>query len=174
MSRDARFLHAVALASIIVVPTFAASVRTTNFIVTAANQKQANEIATAAEIYRRKLAIEWLKRELPRWEQPCPIHVTVDPRLGAGGQTSFMFRNRQPFGWEMSMQGSYERILDSVLPHEITHTIFATHFGQPLPRWADEGACTTVEHASEKQRQQDWLVRFVDQRRGIPSIACLQ
>ena len=37
------------------------------------------------------------------------------------------------------------RILDSVLPHEITHTIFATHFGQPLPRWADEGACTTVD-----------------------------
>ena len=49
----------------------------------------------------------------------------------------------------MRVIGTPERILDSVLPHEVTHTVMATHFGQPLPRWADVGICTTVEHAAE-------------------------
>jgi hypothetical protein len=68
----------------------------------------------------------------------------------------------------MEIQGSRERLLDSVLPHEVTHTIFATHFGGPLPRWADEGACTTVEHSSERKKQELWLIRFLKTERGIP------
>jgi hypothetical protein len=69
----------------------------------------------------------------------------------------------------MQIQGTRERLLDSVLPHEVTHTIFATHFGGPLPRWADEGACTTVEHASEKAKQDRLLIRFLThENRGIP------
>ena len=59
------------------------------------------------------------------------------------------------------------RVLDSVLPHEITHTIFATHFGRPLPRWADEGACTTVEHVSEREKQYALLIQFLTTNRGI-------
>jgi hypothetical protein len=55
-----------------------------------------------------------------------------------------------------------------VLPHEVTHTIFATHFGRPLPRWADEGACTTVEHVSEKSKQEKLLYQFLTTNRGIP------
>jgi hypothetical protein len=73
-----------------------------------------------------------------------------------------------PVAWKMTIQGSRERILDSVLPHEITHTIFATHFGRPLPRWADEGACTTVEHPSEIAKQQQMLIEFLTTNRGIP------
>ncbi|MGH9198154.1 MAG: hypothetical protein ACRD1T_20775, partial [Acidimicrobiia bacterium] len=52
-------------------------------------------------------------------------------------------------------------------PHEVTHTIFATHFGRPLPRWADEGACTTVEHDSEKHKQHRMLYEFLTTGRGI-------
>jgi hypothetical protein len=78
-----------------------------------------------------------------------------------------MFAQGRPFGWQMTIQGSRERLLDSVLPHEITHTIFATHFGRPLPRWADEGACTTVEHISEKTKQQRLLINFLTTGRGI-------
>ncbi|MCA9211728.1 MAG: hypothetical protein KDB27_01590 [Planctomycetales bacterium] len=149
-------------------PIFAASHRTENFIVTAPNRQQAVQVAEAAERFRRDLSLEWLERELPRWPEPCPIRVDVDPRKGAGGATSFSFQNQQPFGWEMNIQGSFERIMDSVLPHEVTHTIFATHFGGPLPRWADEGACTTVEHASERQKQEGWLIQFIQEQRGIP------
>ena len=158
------FIGALACAA----PAPAASYRTANFFVTARDRNHAKQIGDAAETYRRELAMEWLDRELPRWPQPCPIEADVDPRKGASGATSFSFHNRQPRGWEMDVQGSFERIMDSVLPHEVTHTIFATHFGGPLPRWADEGACTTVEHPSERQKQEGWLIRFIQEQRGIP------
>jgi hypothetical protein len=137
-------------------------------MVSAPTQQLANEICQAAEQYRRDLAIEWLGRELPPWQELCPIRADVAPGLGAGGATSFVFRSGTPTEWRMNIQGSRERILDSVLPHEITHTIFATHFGRPLPRWADEGACTTVEHESEKAKQDRFLVQFLTTDRGIP------
>jgi hypothetical protein len=153
-------------AAAVIISGLGASHRTTNFIVSAPNRPLAQEIGIAAERYRGNLAREWLNRDLPQWSEPCPITVEISPH--AGGETSFIFRGRQPFGWRMRIQGSRERILDSVLPHEITHTIFATHFGQPLPRWADEGACTTVEHESERRKQDQWLLRFLQQDRGIP------
>jgi hypothetical protein len=67
----------------------------------------------------------------------------------------------------MEVVGTPERILDSVLPHEVTHTVLATHFGRPLPRWADEGICTTVEHDSEKAKHEAKLREFLSTRRGI-------
>ncbi|MCA9267073.1 MAG: hypothetical protein KDA41_01315 [Planctomycetales bacterium] len=161
-------LSAVALFCLSTSAVDAAGYRTTNFVVTAATPQIAQAIGDLAEQYRRDLAIEWLGHELPQWSQPCPITAQVSPQLGAGGATSFMFDRGQPFGWRMSIQGSYERVLDSVLPHEVTHTIFATHFGQPLPRWADEGACTTVEHESETTKQHHNLIRFLQTQRGIP------
>ena len=91
----------------------------------------------------------------------------MSPNLGAGGATSFVFDRGEVFNWTMTIQGSEERILDSVLPHEITHTIFASHFRRPLPRWADEGACTTVEHPVERARQHRLLIEFLTTGRGI-------
>ncbi|MCE9547275.1 MAG: hypothetical protein K8T25_17525, partial [Planctomycetia bacterium] len=111
--------------------------------------------------------IEWLGRELPPWQSPCPITANVADGLGAGGATSFVFERGQVGGWQMTIQGSAQRILDSVLPHEITHTIFATHFREPLPRWADEGACTTVEHPDERNRHERMLISFLQTGRGI-------
>ena len=67
----------------------------------------------------------------------------------------------------MSIQGSAERLLDSVLPHEITHMVFASRFRQPLPRWADEGGATSVEHASEKNKHRQMLSQFLRTGRGI-------
>ncbi|MFZ4731145.1 MAG: hypothetical protein ACOYK7_01240 [Pirellulales bacterium] len=148
-------------------PVLAAGYRTANFIVDAPTPEQARRIGDAAEQYRHDLAIEWLGGPLPRWSRPCPIRAQVAPQLGAGGATSFVFDAGEVFGWTMSIQGSEERILDSVLPHEITHTIFASHFRRPLPRWADEGACTTVEHPVERARQHRLLIEFLTTQRGI-------
>ncbi len=142
-----------------------ASYRTKNFIVNAPSQEFAKQVGDMAEMYRRELAIAWLGKAMPNWAEPCPIRV--EPGGGAGGATSFMFHQGEVFGWQMQIQGSPQRILDSVLPHEVTHTVFATHFRQPLPRWADEGACTTVEHESERMKQQRMLVQFLRTGRGI-------
>ena len=163
---DARLARAAILVAALV--SMGASYRTQNFVVTAPTPQMAEQIGRQAETFRRDLATLWLGKPLPNWGQPCPIRAQVAENLGAGGATSFMFDKGEVFGWTMQIQGSLERILDSVLPHEVTHTIFASHFRRPLPRWADEGACTTVEHASERTKQQQMLVSFLRTNRGIP------
>ena len=148
----------------------AADYSTTNFVIRAPDGRFAQQVGQAAETYRRELAVRWLGEELAPWPEKCPIVVRIEPQ--AYGQTSFGFAvglaRSQPTGWQMEVCGSPERILDSVLPHEITHTIFATHFGRPLPRWADEGACTTVEHESERSKNHQLLFQFFNERRTIP------
>ena len=148
-----------------------APVESANFVVYANDRLMAAKVSQAAEGFRKSLATQWLGRELPNWPQKCPIRVSIEPH--AGGETSFAFvmngSNRGvPVDWEMKVFGSPERILDAVLPHEVTHTIFATHFGRPLPRWADEGACTTVEHVSERNKNHHMLLEFLTTSRGIP------
>jgi hypothetical protein len=144
----------------------AAGYRTTNFVVSAPTPQLAKEIGDTAEECRKRLAIEWLGQEMPPWSRPCPIHAQL--ASGAGGATSFVFNRGEVYDWKMNIQGSRERLLDSVLPHEVTHTIFASHFRRPLPRWADEGACTTVEHRSEVAKQERMLIEFLKTNRGIP------
>ena len=146
----------------------AAGYKTTNFTVSAPTPQLAKEIGDRAEDCRRDLAMLWLGQEMPTWSKPCPIHAKVGANLGAGGATRFVFDRGEVFGWKMNIQGSRERILDSVLPHEVTHTVFASYFRRPLPRWADEGACTTVEHRSEIAKQEGMLIRFLKDKRGIP------
>lgn len=162
---EARFSSAALIAVSLL--SLGATYPTQNFIIHAPTPEIAQAMGQAGEKYRRDLSLEWLGRELPPWQDPCPITVQVGQHLGAGGATSFMFDNGRPFGWQMTIQGSYERLLDSVLPHEITHMILATHFGRPLPRWADEGAATSVEHTSEKNKQQHLLINFLTTGRGI-------
>ncbi|RMF92641.1 MAG: hypothetical protein D6741_14690, partial [Planctomycetota bacterium] len=164
---DARFYRAAFCASILLWCT-GASYATRNFVVESPDPQFARQMAEAAEQYRRDLAVLWLGHELPNWSSPCPITVKDGPNLGAGGATTFVFDKGEVFGWQMTIQGSRERLLDSVLPHEITHMIFASHFRQPLPRWADEGGATCVEHISERQKHRTMLVRFLQTRRGIP------
>ncbi len=144
-----------------------AGYRTPNFVVQAPTPEMAHEIGDAAERCRKELAELWLGRTLPDWSRPCPITARVKPGLGAGGATTFLFDRGEVYGWRMNIQGSHERVLDSVLPHEVTHTVFASHFRQALPRWADEGACTTVEHPAERAKQEKMLVNFLTHRRGI-------
>ncbi len=141
-----------------------------NFIVFASSPEWAAQVAEVAEQHRRELAVYWLGKELPTWSERCPIHVHSSPQLGAGGETQFTLLPDRVGRWMMTVQGTRQRVLDSVLPHEITHTIFATHFapfGDYMPRWADEGACTTVEHPAEKEKHAHFLQRFLRTGRGL-------
>ncbi len=145
-------------------------VQSENFIVFASTADWAKQVAQVAEEQRRDLALYWLGQELPAWPQRCPLHVQDAENLGAGGETRFALSRGIPGDWMMSVQGTRERILDSVLPHEITHTIFATHFGRTnkyVPRWADEGAATTVEHEEEKKKHRHFLKQFLQTGRGL-------
>lgn len=147
---------------------FAAQFATTNFVVTAESVPFARQVAETAESSRRELAILWLGVELPAWSAPCPIHVKSGERLGAGGETSFTFKGNEVFGWTMKIQGTRERILDSVVPHEVSHMILASYFRRPVPRWIDEGAATSIEADAERSNYRRMLIEFLNTSKGIP------
>ena len=146
----------------------AASVASPNFLVTAPSEAVARRVAEVAEFQRKKLAMLWYGYELDNWGNRCTVEVDADPNKGAGGSTSFKFSGGEVYGWRMRVQGSVERILDSVIPHEVNHTILACYFRRKVPRWADEGAATIFEHDSERQRQIDEIQQVMHDGRRIP------
>lgn len=176
---DARTLGlALALFAAWVAPGFSQQVlgrrfvsETPNFRIFAQSPELATEVGQMAEEYRRHLAMHWLGRELSPWLEKVPVMVQSSPNLPASGETKYTLAAGSIRNIQMFLSGTRERILDSVLPHELTHTVLATHFapsGKPVPRWADEGACTTVEHSSERSKHDMMLVRFLSERRCFP------
>ena len=176
---DARTVGlALALCATLVAPGFSQQVlgrrfvsETPNFRIFAQSPELATEVGQMAEEYRRHLAMHWLGRELSPWMEKVPVMVQSSPNLPASGETKYTLAAGSIRNIQMFLSGTRERILDSVLPHELTHTVLATHFapsGKPVPRWADEGACTTVEHASERSKHDMMLVRFLSERRCFP------
>lgn len=163
---EARLIRTALLAAVLMV-SMGARFQSANFIVETPDPRLAAQIAQTAEHFRREMAVQWLGQAMPNWAQPCMMTVQVGPNLGAGGATTFIFDHGEVFGWRMTIQGSAERILDSVLPHEITHMVYASHFRRPLPRWADEGGATSTEHVSEKQKHRTMLAQFLRTGRGI-------
>jgi hypothetical protein len=156
---------------ILFVTAAGAQYETANFSVSHAPTSEfAKQCCETAEQCRREMSILWLGNILPDWSAKCPISVNVGDNLGAGGFTSFIPCHGEVYGWEMNIQGSAKRILDSVLPHEITHMILASHFRQPLPRWLDEGAATSTEHPDEKENYRRMLRIFLSEesRKGLP------
>ena len=158
---DAHILWRIGALLPLLLLTTGATYETANFVADAPSAESAQQFAETAEQCRKDLAIRWLGKSLPDWSAKCPVKVHVGDDLGAGGKTSFIFENGEVFDWEMEIQGSHERILDSVLPHEITHMILASHFRAPIPRWLDEGMATSVEHHSEKANYRRMLRHYL-------------
>lgn len=145
-----------------------ANARSQNFVVSTVDPDFAQALLKQAETCRREQALEWFGKELPPSPQPISLTaVDVGPQVLASGVTQFGFSGTTPHGFQMVVAGSKERILDSVLPHEVLHTVFASFFGRPVIRWADEGCCTTTEHASERKKQDKLLIEFLHTDRGI-------
>ncbi|MEK0427144.1 MAG: hypothetical protein RJB11_3235 [Planctomycetota bacterium] len=177
-----RFSWAMALACLCCFVAFPASllgqqlgqrflVESQHFRVMSQDLEFAKRVATMADAYRNHLAIHWLGHDLPPWSEKVPLVVNTSPNLPASGETKYTLMGGTIRSIQMVVSGTKERIIDSVLPHEMTHTVLATHFaasGKPVPRWADEGACTTVEHSSERNKHDVMLVKFLTENRGIP------
>ncbi|MBY0512728.1 MAG: hypothetical protein K2P78_02310 [Gemmataceae bacterium] len=149
----------------------AATFETTNFSVEAPDPALAKKFGETAEFYRREKALEWLGHEMPNWPQKCPIQVTVNMG-GAGGATNFTFgvdgsgRGVVTRQW-MEIRGDVKQLLHSVLPHEVTHTVLAHHFGRPVPRWADEGGSVLSENDEERFQHDVRCRELLNAGRGI-------
>lgn len=146
----------------------AATYRTTNFIIHADSETFANAAGQTAEILRRELAISWLGGELPPWSTPCDVTITTSPTLQADGEATYTFEDGEVYNWKITAQGSEERVLDSVLPHEIMHTVLASYLRAKAPRWIDEGIATATEADSERNGYRDRLVGYLRSSKGIP------
>jgi len=144
-----------------------AQVRTPNFVVSAPTPAIAQQVGQYAEHYRKEKAIAWLGKEMPPWPQPCPLHVTVSMEPPSGA-TSFSFGGGRVQWQKMEIQGPLDRLLASVLPHEITHTVFAHHFGTPVPRWADEGGSVLSEDDLERRRHDKLVREILNSGKQIP------
>ena len=142
---------------------------TDNFVVHAPTKPMAKTFGEYAEKYREEKARDWLGKEMPRWPQRCPLVIEITEGR-TGGATTFTFSDRQPgvLSQEMKIFGSTKQLLDSVLPHEITHTVLAHHFGQAVPRWADEGGSVLSENDKERLDHDIKCREFLNAGRGIP------
>jgi hypothetical protein len=158
---------ALCLVVLAAIASMGAQYRTPNFLVNAQDQQVAKKVGDLAEVYRRDKAIMWLGQEMPTWPQPCPLYVTVNME-GPSGATSFQFGQGRVLGMKMEIQGPLDRLLASVLPHEITHTVFAHHFRQPVPRWADEGGSVLSEDEIEKDRHDRLTRQILNRNQQIP------
>lgn len=150
-----------------VLGSMGAQYRTPNFVVYAPNQEIAQQVGQYAEHYRKEKAVEWLGQEMPTWPQPCPLQVQVNMQ-GPSGATTFNFGPGGVQSMRMEIQGPLDRLLASVLPHEITHTVFAHHFRRPVPRWADEGGSVLSEDGLEKDRHDKLTRQILNRGQQIP------
>src|SRR5262245_13139269 len=122
-----------------------------NFKITAPSARIARLVADAAERVRKEQAVAWLGKELPRWDPPWPMTVTLSQ--GSGGASSFDFSGARVDG-HIRVEGALDRLLADVVPHEVTHCVLAEYFRAPVPRWADEGVAILSESEEEQARYQ--------------------
>ena len=148
-------------------PARGASFRSANFAVEAPTAEAARRVGEQAETYRKSIAKAWLGRELAAWPAPCSIRVKLTGGE-AGGLTTFDFAGGRVATQRMSVEGRLDRILASALPHEVTHTVFAAHFGGPMPRWADEGASLLSEDRRETDRHDRIAADSLARRAELP------
>lgn len=139
-----------------------------NWTVHAPSEQIAQAIADAAEKYRKTLAVEWFGKELPPWPQAWPIHVKLDSP-GASGATSFQINDGKIVSVQMSLDGPLDQLLESALPHEITHVLLAHHFAGPIPipRWADEGAAMLAEAPGKGLLHEKAVQQFLNAGRAF-------
>ncbi len=142
----------------------AANHRTANFVVSG---DFAHEVAERCEAERERLALQFLGHKLPDWSEPASVRVSSQGGgLFGGGSTSFGFDNGRIVGITGSWVGERDKMLGNVVPHEVMHTVLATHFGRPLPRWFDEGAAMSVESPAAQGFQREQVVNVLNTSRG--------
>jgi RNA polymerase sigma factor (sigma-70 family) len=147
-----------------------ASQRTANFVVYAPTPVVARVVAGEAEFQREEIAKLWLGKALPKWDKPATIVVTYGWGGGTGSSTlTFADAKTGPRVTDirMMLDGFTIDTLESALPREVAHTALATHFGRPVPRWADAGIARL--HESEAtQAGYDTLARqILKEGRGV-------
>jgi RNA polymerase sigma factor (sigma-70 family) len=152
-------------------PVPATMTRTANFVVYGPSDVVTRAVANEAVFQRVVIAKKWLGKVLPDWKDPCEVRVVLAQGTGGGSSTfNFGEGKSDPLalrGARMDLRGPLETILTTQLPHEVTHAVLATHFGKPLPRWADEGIAVLAEPPQEQANHDVRCREVIGAGRGI-------
>ncbi len=142
----------------------AATARTENFVVTAIDQVTADGLAQACEHYRAELARKWSGKLLAPWDSPALIEVTVDNSSG-GGTTSIWIQAGRVTNIQGRWQGTRQKLIDDVVPHEVLHCVFLSALGTGnVPLWINEGVAVTAESPAERSRSTGRIIRALHTR----------
>ncbi len=126
----------------------------------------------------RALAIQLMKNQQVQRGVQLPYKIILSCNIGAvgaGGATTFSFvlPQRMPRGTKgelvaviMFVQGSFEDILEIVLPHEGTHTLNAIDCRRPLPRFGDEGSAYLAECVRGRMKDFEKAHQVIVQGKG--------
>jgi hypothetical protein len=153
----------VALLLLLLLPALSASVRAAglarneNFVVFAPDKATAQSVLDRADQFREEVALEWLGQPLPPGAGRTVINVELSDTYDQALTLSRNQSQRQ-FHW-MWLKTSRKRGLGTTLRHEITHVVFATHFANLLPAWADEGIASLSDNVERKETRQGILFR---------------
>jgi hypothetical protein len=114
-----------------------------NFTVLAADRSLAAEVLAGANRYRKQVASEWLRLELPPSVGETVIHVTLCDREDRGLTWAIDSPNRSLH--KIWLTTSRDRAVGSTLQHEIAHIVLATRHPQRLPAWVEEGVAGSYD-----------------------------
>ncbi|MCA9108340.1 MAG: hypothetical protein KDA52_00215 [Planctomycetaceae bacterium] len=147
---------------------FGAEYRSNNYLVEASTPQIASVVASEAEAWRSAFAKDWLGSELETWSVRCCI-IVDEQKPKPGGLTSYVVDDGQATEFRMTIYGPLGEMLETVLPHEVSHAVLASYLGQIIPRWADEGIALMSESMSVRKRQR-LLAREIIESKEAPSL----
>jgi hypothetical protein len=149
--------------------------RTENFTIWHTDPALADRVAKAAEAARDEQSRRWTGSE-PKgpWTPRCNIVLFPDVRsfVDATGQartspgfSTIDLRNGRVGERFIKLRADAERLVEVVLPHEVTHVVLVDLFpNEPIPRWADEGMAILAEPADAQRRRSDLSAAFAANR----------
>jgi len=107
------------------------------------------EWITRCDVFLHATANEYYRTTGESMESPGHSRIEIDP-------ASQRVVNRR-----MDMHCDQNGMLETVLPHETTHTVVAGMFGPThVPRWADEGMAVLTETPGRIEQHRRNLIRF--------------
>lgn len=127
----------------------------------------AKKIANRAEQCYAEIALAWFGREMPPLPSKCDITYDLTPR-GSSGLTSWDSGPAGISNIKMHVSGPLDRLMNDTIPHETMHLVLRQGLGYEIPRWMDEGACSTAESDNYVTMMENMLIGFLRKRRVPP------
>jgi hypothetical protein len=134
-----------------------------------------DKAAGIAEKARATALRKWFG-ETDNWTARCVIYLYSDVHeyqelsgapAASPAHTQVRVEEGRVLSRSIHLRGHHPDLLRAILPHEVTHAVLAGHFGDFVPRWADEGMAVLNEPRDRIDAHLHDLPKWRNQRRLI-------